>query len=161
MPVPLIQPYSSKIIESIETEDIEAVLTENKIPQREHENFSSQQLLTQSTSETGNQNFGAAINENERMRKSLIRQGASVDNAARTITNVMHAGKSDSSKLRAAEIVLDLHGVRNKDGAVNKQPIFQFFIKDSSVNLNQVFAPVRQTLAEIENQENSETNSDV
>ena len=73
----------------------------------------------------------------------LNNNGASVEAASKTIAQVMHEGKYDHNRLRAAELVLDLHGVRNKDGDLIKQPIFQFFIKDSDVNVNDIFSPVR------------------
>lgn len=88
-------------------------------------------------------------NETDKFKKILNQNGASVENASKTIADVMRHGKYENTKLKAAEIILDLHGVRDKDGKVTKQPIFQFFIKDSAVNINQIFAPVRPNLAEL------------
>lgn len=73
----------------------------------------------------------------------LNSNGASVEDASRTIAHVMKNGKFDSTKLKAAEIIFDLHGVRDKDGKQQKQTIFQFNIRDSSVNMGNVFAPLR------------------
>jgi hypothetical protein len=75
----------------------------------------------------------------------LHNSGASVENASRVIANVMINGKFDNSKLKAAELVLDLHGIREMDGKVKRTPSFQFIIKDSNVNLAGIFAPLRQS----------------
>lgn len=81
--------------------------------------------------------------QNGEIKNVLNSNGASVEDASRTIAHVMKHGKYDASKLKAAEIIFDLHGVRDKDGKANKQTVFQFNIKDSSVNLGNVFAPLR------------------
>ena len=73
----------------------------------------------------------------------LNSNGASVEDASRTIAHVMKNGKFDTTKLKAAGIIFDLHGVRDKDGKQQKQTIFQFNIKDSSINMGSVFAPTR------------------
>ena len=85
-------------------------------------------------------------NETDVLKKSLNRAGASIQDASKTIANVMKSGRFENSRLKAAEIVLDLHGVRDKEGKVLKQPIFQFFIKDSSVNIDPIFSPIRTAL---------------
>lgn len=92
-------------------------------------------------------------------RRVLNHNGASLSAASRTIANILKHSKYDNSKLRAAELVLDLHGIRDKDGEVKRQPIFNFVIKDSSVNLNQIFAPSRQATP-VEIVEEPETNLD-
>lgn len=81
--------------------------------------------------------------ERSEFKKILDHAGASVEDASRTIAKVMKHGKYENSQLRAAELVLDLHGIRDKDGNLQKQPVFQFLIKDSSVNLNSIFMPDR------------------
>ena len=96
---------------------------------------------------------GLENNDSEKLKRVLNHNGASVENAARCIASVMSQSKYESSKLRASELVLDLHGMRDRDGHVHKQPIFQFFIKDSSVNLNDIFCPVRPSLDEMEQSE--------
>lgn len=74
----------------------------------------------------------------------LDSKGATKSDAARTIAEVMqNANKQDQIRLKAAELVLDLHGVRDKDGKLNKQPIFNFIIKSDEVNINQIFNPLR------------------
>jgi hypothetical protein len=79
----------------------------------------------------------------DRLKKTLNYCGASVENAGRTIADVLKNARFDSNKLRAAELILDLHGVRDKEGQIKKQPIFQFFIRDSGVQINPVFSPLR------------------
>jgi len=81
--------------------------------------------------------------EENLFKNILNKSGASVENASRTIASVMMNGKFENSKLKAAELVLDLHGIRDREGKVNKQPNFQFIIKDGNVNINQIFAPQR------------------
>ena len=81
--------------------------------------------------------------EDNYFKDILNKSGASVENASRTIASVMMNGKFENSKLKAAELVLDLHGIRDREGKVNKQPNFQFVIKDGNVNINQIFAPSR------------------
>lgn len=73
----------------------------------------------------------------------LHRNGASVENASKVIASVMMSGKFENSKLKAAEMVLDLHGIREADGKVKRTPNFQFIIKDSNVNIANIFAPQR------------------
>jgi len=73
----------------------------------------------------------------------LHKNGASVENASKVIASVMMNGKFENSKLKAAEMVLDLHGIREADGKVKRTPSFQFVIKDSNVNIQQIFAPQR------------------
>jgi hypothetical protein len=81
----------------------------------------------------------------------LNSNGASVEDASKTIAHVMRNGKFDSTKLKAAEIIFDLHGVRDKDGKQQKQTIFQFNIKDSSINMGNVFAPMRSASNQLSN----------
>ena len=81
--------------------------------------------------------------ESDHFKKILNYSGASVENASKTIASVMQNGKYENSKLRAAELVLDLHGIRDKDGKTLKTPIFNFIIKDSAVNINAIFCPIR------------------
>lgn len=84
--------------------------------------------------------------EDQYFKNILNKSGASVENASRTIASVMMNGKFENSKLKAAELVLDLHGIRDREGKVNKQPNFQFVIKDGNVNINQIFAPSRSAI---------------
>lgn len=84
--------------------------------------------------------------EDNLFKNILNKSGASVENASRTIASVMMNGKFENSKLKAAELVLDLHGIRDREGKVNKQPNFQFVIKDGNVNINQIFAPSRSAI---------------
>jgi hypothetical protein len=86
-------------------------------------------------------------NDPDGFKAVLNNSGASVENAAKTISRVMQHGKFENSQLRAAEMALDLHGVRDKDGKVIKQPVFNFLIRDSTVNLNEIFAPLRSSIA--------------
>jgi hypothetical protein len=83
------------------------------------------------------------VEDEDKFRKTLNYCGASIENASKTISHVMHHGKYDHVKLRAAEMVLELHGVKDKENQTVKQPIFQFLIKDSDVNINQIFSPAR------------------
>jgi hypothetical protein len=84
------------------------------------------------------------LNENE-FRKILNRNGASVDNASRTIARIMHSGKFENSQLRAAELVLDLQGIRDKEGRLQRTAVFNFIVNDSTVNIQNIFAPTRTT----------------
>lgn len=85
----------------------------------------------------------AQLEPSDQFKGVLNRSGASVENAAATIADVMISSKFDNSRLKAAEIALDLHGIRDQEGKVKKQPIFQFVIKDSSVNIAAIFSPFR------------------
>ena len=80
-----------------------------------------------------------------KFRQILDKNGASVAHASRTIARLMNAGKFENTQLRAAEMVLDLQGVRDKEGKLSKQAVFNFIINDSTVNLQNIFAPVRTT----------------
>jgi len=84
------------------------------------------------------------ISNDNPFKKVLNHNGASVENASRVIAHVMMNGKYEHSKLKAAEMVLDMHGIRDMDGKVKTLPTFQFVIKDSSVNMQNIFAPIRQ-----------------
>ena len=125
------------------------------IPNNSNDNdeYNSQEdLIGQALIEGGlaPEKLGKIINENNKLRRTLDQAGASVENATRTIAGVMQNAKYENNRLRAAELALDLHGVRDKDGSVRKQPIFQFLIKDSSININNIFAPIRpDSLTEI------------
>jgi len=119
------------------SEKIEEVLKKAGLPEKH--------FLTESNN-NNSENVSAA---EDQLKKVLNHSGASVENASRTIAHVMHRGKFENSRLKAAELVLDLHGIRDKEGKVQKQPIFQFFVKDSSINLANVFMPVRDIPTEI------------
>lgn len=81
----------------------------------------------------------------DRLRNTLDRAGATVENTASVLADIMNdPGESSATRLRAVEKVLDLHGLTNSDGQVNKVPTFQFFIQDNRVNVNQIFAPHAQ-----------------
>lgn len=86
-------------------------------------------------------------------KRTLDKNGASIENASKTIAHVMNRSKFDNSKLKAAELVLDLHGIRDKEGNMVKQPIFQFLIKDSDVNIQNIFSPVRHSASLAEGKE--------
>ena len=86
--------------------------------------------------------------EEDFFKQTLNKNGASVDNASHTIAGIMKYGKFENSRLKAAEIVLDLHGVRDREGKVNTQPIFQFLIRDSEININSIFSPIRNNFAD-------------
>jgi len=80
-------------------------------------------------------------------RETLNGCGASVEDAARTIAKVMKTAKYENTQLKAAEIALDLHGIRDKEGKNQIQPVFQFNIGgNSAINLNQIFSPRRKAL---------------
>lgn len=114
-------------------------------------------LIPEKPTDTSKQNAIAAIlaeagigkpdvepeSEHKKLKKTLKDAGASVENASKTIAHVMQRGKYDASRLKAAELVFDLHGLRDKDGGMQKQPIFQFLIRDSTINVNQIFSPLR------------------
>ena len=119
------------------SEKIEGVLKKAGLPEKH--------FLAESNNNTL-ENVSAA---EDQLKKVLNHSGASVENASRTIAHVMHRGKFENSRLKAAELVLDLHGIRDKEGKVQKQPIFQFFVKDSAINLQNVFMPVRDIPTEI------------
>jgi len=108
----------------------------------------------------GTSNVKEPDSEHKKLRKILDQSGASVINASKTIAHVMQKGKFDASRLKAAELVFDLHGLRDKDGGMVKQPVFQFLIKDSTVNINQIFSPIRTTREEIIKAADSSDSSD-
>lgn len=75
------------------------------------------------------------------IKRVLNQAGGSIEDASSVITEVMHNSEYDNTRLKAAEIVLDLHEVRNKDGLVNKQPIINFNIVSDEVKIANIFAP--------------------
>jgi len=75
------------------------------------------------------------------IKEILNRNNGSVEDASSVITEVMHQSKFDNTRIKAAEIVLDLHEIRNKEGKLNKQPIINFNIISSEVQIANVFAP--------------------
>lgn len=75
------------------------------------------------------------------IKKVLNRNQGSIEDASSVITEVMHNSQYDNTRLKAAEIVLDLHEVRNKDGNINKQPIINFNIVSDDVKISNIFAP--------------------
>jgi hypothetical protein len=79
--------------------------------------------------------------ENELIRTVLNENGATVDDASQTIAEVMSTARFESTRLKAAELVLDLHGIRDTTGKLRKQPIFNFHINDAQVNIANIFAP--------------------
>lgn len=83
--------------------------------------------------------------EENQFRSILNKNGASVAQASRTIARLMNSAKWENTQLRAAEMVLDLQGVRDKEGKLTKQAVFNFVINDSTVNLQNIFAPLRTT----------------
>lgn len=85
---------------------------------------------------------GLETNSDDDIKNILDLEGASKEDAARTIAQVMsNPEKLSGLQLKAAELVLDLHEVRNKNGKVNTQPIVNFVIKSDNVNINQIFNP--------------------
>lgn len=86
------------------------------------------------------------------IRRILNRNGGSVQEASSVITDVMHNSKFDNTRIKAAEIVLDLHEIRNKEGKINSQPIINFNILSDQVNIQNIFDPHRNTYS------NSNTN---
>lgn len=74
------------------------------------------------------------------IRQTLNMNGASIEDASQTIADIMGQGKAPI-RLKAAELVLDLHGIRDKDGKLKKQPIFNFHINNTQVNVAKIFAP--------------------
>lgn len=80
----------------------------------------------------------------EDIKDILDYKGASKEEAARVIAEVMKdPGKFGAIQLKAAETVLDLHEVRDKNGRINSQPVINFIIKSDKVQINQCFAPHR------------------
>jgi hypothetical protein len=73
----------------------------------------------------------------------LNKKNGSIEDASSVITEIMHSSKFDNTRIKAAEIVLDLHEVRNKDGQVNKQPIINFNIISDEVQIGNIFNPNR------------------
>lgn len=114
------------------SEKIEGVLKKAGLPEKHFDQEIPNDLVKESNP------------QEDQLKKVLNHSGASVENASRVISHVMHRGKFDNSRLKAAELVLDLHGIRDKEGKIQKQPIFQFFVKDSAINLQNVFMPVRE-----------------
>lgn len=102
-------------------------------------------IITETLKRNGipEEKLNIAPKEENYFKNILNKSGASVENASRTIASVMMNGKFENSKLKAAELVLDLHGIRDREGKVNKQPNFQFVIKDGNVNISNIFAPAR------------------
>lgn len=88
-----------------------------------------------------------AINSEEDLqdiKNILNRNNGSVEDASSVITEIMHGSKFDNTRIKAAEIVLDLHEIRNKEGKLNKQPIINFNIVSSEVQIANVFSPHSQ-----------------
>jgi len=80
----------------------------------------------------------------ECIKAILDSQGASKEEAARIISEVMrNPNRLSQIQLRAAETVLELHEVRNKDGKLNRQPLVNFIIKSDQVNIQNIFNPDR------------------
>lgn len=87
---------------------------------------------------------GLKEDQEECIKAILDAQGASKEDAARIIAKVMHnPNKLSQIQLKAAETVLDLHEVRNKDGKINRQPLVNFIIKSDQVNIQNIFNPQR------------------
>lgn len=61
--------------------------------------------------------------------------GASIDDMARTVAAVMSYGSSDTSRLRAVELAANLHGIYQKQEAVENQAII-FNISGLDGNIN-------------------------
>lgn len=83
--------------------------------------------------------------DESKFRNILNRNGASVAQASRTIAHIMTNGRYENTQLKAAELVLDLQGIRDKEGKLQKQAVFNFVINDGSVNIQNIFAPVRSS----------------
>lgn len=136
--MPLISPTGEEIqdVDSISLEDISDVLISSGLDPQKVYNAKTQSLAKSKETDYDEQ---ARVFKN-----TLNEQGASVENAATTIAEIMLSDRlSAQSRLRAAELVLDLHGSRNKDGEINKTPVFNFVINDNRVNVNQIFSPHR------------------
>lgn len=73
----------------------------------------------------------------------LNQNNGSIEKASEVIAEIMHSSKFDNTRIKAAEIILDLHEVRNKDGQINKQPIINFNIISDEVRIANIFAPKR------------------
>ena len=84
-----------------------------------------------------------AKQEVSNISRILNRSNGRVEDASSVITEIMHSSKFDNTRIKAAEIVLDLHEVRNKDGQVNKQPIINFNIISDEVQIGNIFNPNR------------------
>lgn len=78
------------------------------------------------------------------IKNILNRNNGSVEDASSVITEIMHGSKFDNTRIKAAEIVLDLHEIRNKEGKLNKQPIINFNIISNEVQIANVFSPHSQ-----------------
>ena len=75
------------------------------------------------------------------IKNILNRNNGTVEHAAAVITDIMHQSQYDNTRIKAAEIVLDLHEIRDKEGKLNKQPIINFNIVSSEVQIANIFAP--------------------
>jgi len=68
--------------------------------------------------------------------------GASVENAAEVIANVMAFSSEENTKLRAAELVLKVHKIMDDKG--NTEPQINFVFHEA-VNLQQILQPRTNT----------------
>ena len=75
------------------------------------------------------------------IKKILNRNNGSVEDASSVITEIMHQSKFDNTRIKAAEIVLDLHEIRDKEGKLNKQPVINFNIVSQEVQIANIFSP--------------------
>lgn len=75
----------------------------------------------------------------------LKRHGASLEDAARQVGNIVRAGESDAAKLKAAEMILKMHkapGFDGNDEGSIKAPVFNITIIGSQPkNLLDILVP--------------------
>jgi hypothetical protein len=78
------------------------------------------------------------------LQEAIVNNGLTIDAAVQTIAHQMFHGENGYLKLKAADAALKLNGcgIEEEQKPQIPQIIFQF--KDSNVNLNGIFAPVRE-----------------
>jgi hypothetical protein len=70
---------------------------------------------------------------------ALVKERAGPRQIARVVSEILHNGRSDSVRLRAAEIAAGMGGLDKGKEASN----ISIIIQDSNVNLNNLFCPTR------------------
>ena len=77
-------------------------------------------------------------------KDTLDSAGASKEQIALIIAETLvRPTKLSGLQLKAAELAMEVHEIRHKNGKVNNIPVVNFIVKDSSVNINQIFNPQR------------------
>src|ERR1700752_1216147 len=56
------------------------------------------------------------VDDRDKLKKALNKNQASVEHASSVISEIMHFSKIDNTRLKAAEVVLDCHDVRSREG---------------------------------------------